>query len=69
MKNFIMWFWTNINFRKWTFEDRKLNNPLAILRKIVLLPIMYIMLCLYAIMLIIYNFGTYEALEFWESQS
>ena len=39
MKNFINWFWGNINFREWTFEGRKLNNPLLIIWRIILYPI------------------------------
>lgn len=36
----IKWFWANISFRNWTFEGRKLSNPLLIIWRILwIIPI------------------------------
>lgn len=42
MIDFLKWFWTNISFRKWTFEGRKLNNPLIIIWRLIMWPILWI---------------------------
>lgn len=42
MFDFLKWFWANISFRKWTFEGRELNNPLKVIWKLMLYPLIKI---------------------------
>ena len=37
MVEFIKWFWISINFRNWTFENRKLANPFVIIIRLILI--------------------------------
>ena len=49
----ITWFWTNINFRNWTFEGNKLANPLLIIwRLILIIPIKITFYLLYILLAI-----------------
>lgn len=61
----IKWFWTNINFRKWTFEGRKLANPFMIIWRILMIIPIYILLGLLCGILISTN-NKNTAEEIWD---
>jgi hypothetical protein len=67
MIKFMQWFWSNISFTNWTFENRKLAPLLTILRKLLLIPFLYVIACIYCLTLILYNFSTDEAADFWDT--
>ena len=50
-------FWINFNFRKWTFEGRKLANPITIIRKIMVFPFLYLAVILYCILVALFEFS------------
>ena len=49
----IKWFWTNISFRKWTFEGNKLANPFLIIWRIIIFIPLQISIILAAFVLFI----------------
>ena len=66
MINIIKWFWASISFKQWTFEGRKIVNPLLIIWRLLMLPIVYILLALICGILI--TMGNVNAAEdIWDS--
>lgn len=61
---FFKWFWTNISFRKWTFEGSPLANPFLMILRIVLMPfILLSILSLCGLLVLVGN--TYIAKSIW----
>lgn len=56
-------FWINFNFRKWTFEGRKLANPISIIRKIMVFPFLYLAVILYCILVALFEFSIDAGIE------
>jgi hypothetical protein len=42
MLEFIKRFWVSLSIKNWTFENRRLANPVTIIRRLVFLPIVFI---------------------------
>ena len=53
MIDFIKWFWVSISFRNWTFEGAKLANPLLIVWRLMLLPVIKITVVFLALLYLI----------------
>lgn len=61
--NILKWFWSNINFRKWTFEGRKLANPVSIIRKVIVFPFLYAGVILYCLLIALFEFSIDAGIE------
>lgn len=59
----LKWFWTNINFRKGTFEGRKLANPITIIRKVIVLPFLYTAIIVYCILVTLFDFSIESGID------
>jgi hypothetical protein len=68
MFNFIKWFWTNISFRNWTFEGRKLSHPITITRKIIIFPFLFASVIIYCITVAIFEFDIQSGLDAFSEQ-
>ena len=67
MLDLIKWFWTSINFRNWTFEGRKLANPLLIIWRMFWLMPYFAILFIYCVIAAIYSLDISEFTEKWEN--
>ncbi len=68
MIEFIKWFWVSINFRTWTFEGRKLANPLRIIWRIIIILPLFLIFFLYCTMRALYDLDYQTFIDTWENR-